>query len=264
MKGKNNRIEKHLFIVGVLILWAVLAPISGAEASDTVTVFAAASTTNAMRDIADLYRTKHKGRIRFSFAASSTLAKQIDNGAPADIYLSANRKWMDYLASEKLISPGSRVDILGNRIVLVAPLESPCEHIPVAPGFPLVDYLGNGRLAMGDPEHVPAGIYGKEALMKLNIWPSIKSKVAGMKDVRAALMMVERGEVPLGIVYSTDAAITDKVRVVGAFPPGTHSPIVYPVAVVADRVRPAVKKFMAFLRSPEATAVFERYGFKVP
>ena len=250
-------------VICMMVLYASLVQATAADEADTVTVFAAASTTNAMTDIGQLYMAQQKDKIRFSFASSSTLAKQIDNGAPADIYVSANVKWMDYLINKRMILPNSRVDLLGNRIVLIVPSQSALKHIDIKPDFPLENYLGDGRLAMGDPEHVPAGMYGKEALKRLKVWQRVKNKVAGMKDVRAALMMVERGEVPLGLVYSTDAAISSKVRIVGVFPPETHSPIIYPVAIVANHGRPSVERFMAFLKSEAARTVFEKYGFRV-
>jgi len=260
---KWKYINRKKLAIAFLFLFLNLAPQAEAAETGSITVFAAASTTNAMNDIAKLYMDQQKDRIRISFAASSTLAKQIDNGAPADIYISANKKWMDYLEFEKMICPKSRVDLLGNRIVLIAPVESNLKQIEIRPDFPLQDYLGDGRLAMGDPGHVPAGIYGKEALLRLKVWEKVKNRVAGMKNVRAALMMVERGEVPLGLVYSTDAAISGKVRIVAVFPYDTHSPIVYPAAIVVNHRTPAVERFITFLRSPAARAVFKRYGFSV-
>jgi len=252
-----------MMIVGIALLMFWLCPAHGVEAAEmeTVTVFAAASTTNAVTDIGQLFMDQQKGRVITSFASSSTLAKQIDNGAPADIYISANKKWMDYLESQKMIVPESRINLVSNSIVLIVPSQSRVKHVEIRPDFPLADLLGDGRLAMGDPDHVPAGIYGKEALMRLNVWEGVKDRVAGMKDVRAALALVERGEVPLGLVYSTDAAISLKVRVVGVFPAETHSPIVYPAAIVVGHASPAANRFMAFLGSPSARAVFERYGF---
>jgi molybdate transport system substrate-binding protein len=237
---------------------------SGAFAQSEVVVFAAASTTNAVTEIGKLYADQHLGRVTPSFASSSTLAKQIENGAPADVYISANKKWMDFLETRNLIDKRSRVDLLGNRIVLIAPESSPLKTIDVAPGFPLASFLGkDGRLSMGDPEHVPAGIYGKQALEILGVWNQVAGRLAPMKDVRAALVLVERGEAPLGLVYATDAAISKKVRVVGTFPSHSHPPIVYPVAAVAGGKAEAAKRFIDFLRSPESRAVFEKYGFAV-
>ena len=263
MVWRTFKTEMRIVVICMAVLFTSLVQATAADEGDTVTVFAAASTTNAMTDVGQLYMAQQKDKIRFSFASSSTLAKQIDNGAPADIYVSANVKWMDYLIKKRMISPNSRVDLLGNRIVLIVPDQSSLKHIDIKPDFPLASYLGDGRLAMGDPDHVPAGMYGKEALKRLKVWQQVKNKVAGMKDVRAALMMVERGEVPLGLVYSTDAAISSKVRIAGVFPPETHSPIVYPVAIVANHNRPSVERLMVFLKSAAARTVFEKYGFSV-
>ena len=234
-----------------------------AEGRSDVIVFAAASTTNAITEIGELYASRNLGGITPSFASSSTLAKQIENGAPAAIYLSANKKWMDYLETRKMIEPGTRFDLLSNRIVLIAPKDSPITSIDIRPGFDLSAFLGDGRFAMGDPDHVPAGIYGMKALEKLGSWAKIEKRVARTKDVRAALALVERGEAPLGQVYATDAAISDKVKVVGVFPLDSHPPIVYPVAVVAGAKGDGPGRYIEFLKSAEARAVFEKYGFSV-
>jgi molybdate transport system substrate-binding protein len=236
----------------------------GKAARADVVVFAAASTTNAVTEIEKLYAARDLGRVTTSFASSSTLAKQIASGAPADVYLSANRKWMDYLESRNMIDKESRLDLLGNRIVLISPENGMLKSIQVAPGFSLAAALGrDGRLSMGDPDHVPAGIYGKQALEKLGVWNQVADRLAPMKDVRAALVLVERGESPLGLVYATDAAISKKVRVVGTFPEESHAPIVYPVAAVAGGRLAAATRFIEFLRSPESRAVFDKYGFSV-
>jgi molybdate transport system substrate-binding protein len=230
--------------------------------AETVTLFAAASTTNAVTEIGDLFAARKMGKVVHSFASSSTLAKQIENGAPVNVFVSADKKWMDYLDERKLIIPSSRVDLLGNRIVLIAPADSRAT-IEIRPHFDLAGLLGDGHLAMGDPSHVPAGIYGKEALEKMGVWYQVKAKVARAKDVRAALALVERGETPLGVVYSTDAAITKKVRVVAEFPRNSHPPIVYPAAIVAGNETAAAKRLLDFLKGPAAKAVFEKYGFEV-
>jgi molybdate transport system substrate-binding protein len=235
----------------------------GLAASDGVTVFAAASTTNAVTEIGAIFSESHQERFTPSFASSSTLAKQIENGAPADIFLSANKKWMDYLEEKQMIEKGTRIDLLSNRIVLIVPADSGVKDVAIGPGFDLLPLIGDGRLSMGDPDHVPAGIYGKQALESLGVWAYVESRVAGAKDVRAALALVERGEAPLGLVYATDAAISDKVRVVGTFPATSHPPIVYPVAVAAGKRSPSADRFMTLLQSPEARAVFEKYGFTV-
>ena len=254
-----------IFLSALCVLTMQFCMVGGLLAlePDTVTVFAAASTTNAVTDIGQLFMDRKLGRFTPSFASSSTLAKQIENGAPADVYISANWKWMNYLEERKMIVPSTRFDLLGNRIVLIAPSDSTVDTIDIGPGFDLVKWVKEGWLAMGDPDHVPAGIYGKQALESLGVWTDIKDRIARTKDVRAALALVQRGESRLGLVYATDAAITDSVKVVGVFPENTHSPIVYPVAVVAGRQTPVAGRFMDFLRTPAARAVFEKYGFMV-
>lgn len=252
-----------------LLLWCtagLMAATAGTALAGpgTLTVFAAASTTNALTEIAKDYESRHPVRVTLSFASSSTLAKQIASGAPADVYLSANKKWMDFLEEKNVVDQSSRTDLLGNRIVLIAPQDSPLKPADVKAGMDLVALLGgDGRLSIGDPEHVPAGMYGKKALENLALWDSVKDRLAPMKDVRAALVLVERGETPLGLVYATDAAISDKVRVVGVFPTASHPSIVYPLAAVAGGNADAAAGFMAYLKSPEARAVFEKYGFEV-
>jgi len=234
-----------------------------ASAAEKVTVFAAASTTNALTDIGKLFMKKQLGDFVPSFASSSTLAKQIENGAPADIFVSADQKWMDYLSRKQLIDPKSRINLLGNRIVLIAPKDSHLNKVDIHKGFDLAGLLADGKLAMGDPAHVPAGIYGKAALVQLDAWRTVSPGVARAKDVRAALALVERAEASLGIVYATDAAISDQVKVVGVFPKDSHPPIIYPVAVVAGNNRPVVERFLKFLESPEAKAIYKKYGFTV-
>lgn len=228
-----------------------------------VTIFAAASTTNAITDIKAMFEARGFGKTRVAFASSSTLAKQIDNGAPADIFLSANQKWMDYLTERGMIEPDSRFDLLGNRLVLIAAADAALEKISIAPGFPLTALLGQGRLAMGDPAHVPAGMYGKQALVSLGIWAGVAQKLAPTKDVRTALVLVERKETPMGLVYATDAAISDRVRVLGVLPQTSHPAITYPVAVIKGSRGTASRQFLKFLKTPEARMVFETYGFSV-
>jgi molybdate transport system substrate-binding protein len=245
-----------------LLLAALPVPETNAE-TNTVTVFAAASTTDVMTAIGRLFNENETGRVDFSFAASSTLAKQIENGAPADIFLSADQAWMDYLADKMAIDPDTRADLLGNRIVLVAPANSDLKSISIVQGIDLTAALNGGRLAMGDPDHVPAGRYGKAALETLAAWGGLANHIAPCQTVRSALALVERGETPLGIVYATDAAVSAKVRVVGTFPAATHSPITYPLAMVTGRQSPAVHCFFQFLQSPAARAIFEQAGFTV-
>ena len=261
----KQKVLSRTAVAGVLATIFVLTASAGLvwAASDSITVFAAASTTNAVTDIGALFSQQNEERFRPSFASSSTLAKQIDNGAPADIYISANRKWMDYLEEKQMIENGTRIDLLSNRIVLIVPSGSSVNDIQIVPGVDLLPIIGEGRLSMGDPDHVPAGIYGKQALESLGVWDAVESRVARSKDVRAALALVERGEAPLGLVYATDAAISKQVRVTGTFPETTHPPIIYPVAVVAGKRSPATDRFMALLQSPEAKSIFEKYGFSV-
>jgi molybdate transport system substrate-binding protein len=260
MKCLRSLCARLLPIIALVLAGPALLPASAAEPE--IVVFAAASTTNAIGDIAALYAEKGLGDVKTSFASSSTLAKQIEQGAPADVFLSANTEWADYLEKKNLLVKGTRSDLLRNRIVLVAPGDGALETIEIKQGFSLLPALGrDGRLSVGDPAHVPVGMYGKEALMKLGAWDAIKDRIAPAKDVRAGLAMVERGEAPLGLVYESDAVASGKVRVVGIFPAGSHTDVVYPVAaVVGQKVGPA-EKFIAFLKTPEALAVFQKYGF---
>jgi molybdate transport system substrate-binding protein len=245
------------------IRWLSVIVLAGAAFSacaENVTVFAAASLKDALDDLAAQYEKTKGDKLVISYAASSALAKQIESGAPADLFMSADLAWMDYLAQRKLIDPASRVDLLKNRIALVAPADSTVK-VEIVKGFPLASLLGNGRLAMADPDSVPAGKYGKAALEALGVWSSVEAKVARGENVRAALVFVSRGEAPLGIVYTTDAAADKKVRIVGVFPENTHPPIIYPVALIAGRKGSAPAAFLDYLKSPAAHATFEKYGF---
>ncbi len=259
----QNEIQRSFtYVAMVMLLWALgLTPAIQAAEPESVTVFAAASTTNAINDIGKLFAERGKGKIVPSYASSSTLAKQIEQGAPAAVFISADEPWMDYLAERKLIEPGSRFNLLGNKLVLIAPSASAINKVDIGPKLDLVKLLGDGRLATGDPDHVPVGKYAKAALSKLGVWNDIESRLARAADVRGASTLVERGEAPLGIVYSTDAAITPKVQVVGTFPADSHPKIVYPTALVAGKATAAAKNFLEFLKTPEAKAVFEKYGF---
>jgi len=227
-----------------------------------VTVFAAASLKNALDEIAADWQAETGKSTAISYAASSALAKQVEEGAPADIFFSADLAWMDYLAERKLILEDSRRSLLGNRIVLVAPADSTVETT-IGANFPLAELLGDERLAMADPEAVPAGKYGKAALEKLGVWNSLAGKIAAAENVRATLLFVSRGEAPLGIVYQTDVAAEPGVRIVDTFPEDSHPPIVYPVAAVASSTNPDTVAFLDYLRSPQARAVFEKQGFTV-
>ena len=190
---------------------------------------------NALDDVDDAYSKQSGVKIVASYAASSALMKQIEQGAPADVFLSADLKWMDYGAERKLINTTTRVDLLGNRLVLIAPKDSKINAVTIAPGFDLAALAGSGRIAVGDVRAVPAGLYAKAALEKLGVWPAVEPKLAMAENVRAALVLVARGEAPFGIVYETDAKIDPGVKIVGVFPEDSHPPIIYPVAMTADR-----------------------------
>ncbi len=234
------------------------------EAEAGLTVFAAASATNALTEIAGLYEKAGKGKVALSFASSSTLAKQIENGAPADIFLSANTQWMDYLEQKALLAKGTRADLLGNSIVLIVPAASKVTKVTVDAKLDLAALLGkDGMLAVGDPAHVPVGTYAKGALEKLGLWQQVAARIAPAKDVRSGLALVERGESPLGIVYGSDAVITDKVRVVGEFPKDSHPNIDYPVAALRTGKTAAAGEFLAFMRTPESKNIWKKYGFAV-
>jgi molybdate transport system substrate-binding protein len=231
-------------------------------------VFAAASLQESLTAAADAWARQGHPRPVLSFAASSALARQIEAGAPADLFLSADEAWMDALAAKGLLRGATRVSLLGNRLVLIAPRSSPMRssatRLVIAPGFPLGQALGrDGRLAVADPAAVPAGKYAKAALTSLGVWPSVAARLAPAENVRAALAFVERGEAPLGIVYETDARASGKVRVVGRFPPGSHPPIAYPLATLRASRHPDAEAFRRFLASPAGRAIFRRYGFLV-
>ncbi len=239
----------------LLLLLAVL-PV---QAQD-LTVFAAASLKEALDDVAVQFQRGHGHRVAVSYFASSALAKQIENGAPADIFISADLDWMDYVDQRKLIRAGTRINLLRNRLVLIAPAGSSTQ-IEIRAGFALDKLLGDGRLAMADPDSVPAGKYGRVALEKLGAWASVERKVARGDNVRTALNFVARGEAALGIVYETDAFAEKRVRIVGRFPQDSHPVIIYPAAVVATSKHVATAVFMTYLKAGEARVIFEKYGF---
>ena len=249
------------WLAGLLVLLMALG-LPRAACADDVLVFAAASLKNALDDAAHAFEQQGGGPVKISYAASPQLAKQIENGAPADIFVSADLDWMDYLQKRNLIEPATRKNLLGNRLVLVAPADSTVK-VDIKPGFDLAGLLKGGRLAMADPDSVPAGKYGKAALEKLGVWNTVQPHVAGAENVRAALLYVDRGETPLGIVYATDAAADPGVRIVGTFPENTHPPIIYPVALTAASKNPEAVKLLAFLESPAAKPAFEKQGFTV-
>ena len=246
----------------LLLLGLALLAVPGKASADEITVFAAASLTNALSEAGQTFEQKEPHTVRFSFASSSTLAKQIENGAPAHLFLSADLDWMDYLDQRKLIVDTSRINLLGNRLVMIAPVGSALK-VDLKPGIDLAGLLSGGLLATGDPDHVPAGKYARAALEKLGMWKAIEGRIARADSVRAALALVERAECPLGIVYATDAAASPKVKVVGVFPEDSHPPIVYPAALVKGKDTPAARSLLEFLKSPAAKPIFEKHGFTV-
>lgn len=243
-----------LFFAGLVPNASALAAPNGAL------VLAAASLQEALSEAAEAYAKRGHPRPVISFAASSALAHQVEAGAPADLFISADEPWMDYLSAKKLIKRESRKSFLSNRLVLIAPASQPL-RIRIAPGFPLARALGDGRLAMADPNSVPAGKYGKAALTRLGVWSGVEPKVVGAENVRAALQLVARGEARAGIVYETDARAARDVKVAGIFPESTHAPITYPVAILARSQNPESISFRAFLLSSAGKAIFHKYGF---
>jgi len=243
------------------LMLALLPTVGRAHAQDTVTVFAAASLTDSMKAVADAYKAKTGKTVTLSFGASSALAKQIEQGAPADIFFSADTDWMDYLQQKTLIDTASRKTLLGNQLVLIGAPDS--KPLTIAPHFNLAGALGDGKLALADPASVPAGKYGKASLTALGVWESVAGRVAPAENVRVALEYVARGEAPYGIVYVTDARVAPQVKVAGVFPENTHPPIIYPAALTKTAA-PAARDFLGFLSGPEARAIFERAGFSRP
>jgi molybdate transport system substrate-binding protein len=232
-----------------------------AEAQEkTLTVFAAASMKNALDDINAAFLKATGTKVTASYAASSALAKQIEQGAPADIFASADLEWMDYSAQKKTIKDDTRVNLLGNKLVLIAPKDSRIDMVDIGPGFDLARLIGDGRIATGEVTSVPVGKYAKGVLEKLGIWASVEKKFAMADNVRAALVLVSRGEAVLGIVYETDAKVDPNVKIVGAFPADSHPAITYPVAATVN-AKPEAAAYLNFLRSTTAKAVFEQYGF---
>src|SRR5580693_7411354 len=245
------------------LLFALVLLVPLTARAQELTVFAAASLTDAMKDVSALWTKAGHPPLTLSFGASSTLARQIEQGAPAALFASADEKWMDYLAQKNLIAADTRKDLLGNDLVLVVPADKPI-HVTLGPDFDLMGLLGaNGRLATGDPAHVPVGIYAEQALKKLGMWDSISPKLARTEDVRAALLLVERGEAPAGIVYATDAAVSKAVMIAGTFPADSHDPVSYPFAVTNSGDTQEARALLAFLTSPAVRAVFVQRGFKV-
>jgi len=246
-------------VLGALLSSMLLADAAHAQAP---VVFAAASLKNALDEVASVYAAGGRAKPSISYAASSALAKQIENGAPADLFISADLDWMDYLDRKGLLAPGTRRNLLGNRLVLVAPAKHPVKLQP-APGFRISELLkDDDRIALADPSSVPAGKYAKAAFEKLGVWDQVAPHVAATENVRAALALVSRGEAPLGVVYQTDAAADSGVMVAGVFPAGSHPPILYPVAALKRAKRDAAV-FLGFMAGPSAKQIFEKHGFAV-
>lgn len=256
-------IAHGMLAVALTVAMCVIAPSARAA---SVTVYAAASLKESVDQIAKLYSAQTGGKITISYGASSALARQIENGAPADLFMSADLDWMDYLEQRKLIDAATRKSLLQNQLVLIAPVSQPLT-LKIAPRFPLARALGADKLAMANPDAVPAGKYGKAALEKMGVWDSVSRQVARADNVRAALVLVSRGEAPLGIVYRTDALADPKVMIVDTFPADSHTPIVYPVALTAAGAQSAnaaaTKKFLAFMQGASAQAVWQQYGFRL-
>jgi molybdate transport system substrate-binding protein len=245
-------------LCAVAFVCGLFSPASAEEKG--LTVFAAASMKNALDDVDAAYTSRTGIKVTASYAASSVLARQIDQGAPADIFLSADTDWMDYAGRQKTIESETRTNLLGNSLVLVAPTDSAVEKVAIEPGFDLAKLAGQGRIATGDVSSVPVGKYAKAALQKLGAWNAAATKFAMAESVRAALTLVARGEAALGIVYATDARVEPGVKVVGTFPADSHPPIIYPVAATTS-AGPRAANYLAFLHSQAAKTIFEKYGF---
>lgn len=253
------------FFVAISLVVLTISALRPARAED-LTVFAAASLTDAMTSVAKAYEASQPDdHISLSFASSSTLARQIAAGAPAGVYLSANEKWMDWIEGKGLVAQDTRFDLLGNSLVLISPKDSKIKTFKFDKQTKILSKIGaQDRIAIGDPDHVPAGIYGKQALVSLKQWKDVEPRLARADNVRAALALVAQGETPLGIVYGTDAAISKNVKVVSTFPADSHPPITYPAAAIKGLDSPAAKRLLSFLQSDKATAIFRKFGFVPP
>jgi len=245
----------------VAALWVLPWTVHAAAAPEVVTVFAAASLTDVLQALGSEYTKQTGTKVDYSFAASSTLARQVESGAHADVFLSADQEWMDYLDQRALIQRATRHNLLGNRLALVAPVASTVQ-LEIKPNFPLLAALNGGRLATGDQDSVPVGRYARSALTSLGVWNDVADHLVRADNVRTALAFVARGEAPLGIVYETDARMDKQVRVVGIFPEDSHLPISYPIALTSTASSKAAS-FTEFLRGSAAASVFERFGFIV-
>jgi molybdate transport system substrate-binding protein len=250
---------KTLAVTMAVAVVTVFPPPAAAQ-DKSITIFAAASMKNAVDDINAAFTKATNIRVVASYAASSALMKQIEEGAPADVFASADLEWMDYGSQKKVIRDDTRVNLLGNKLVLIAPKDSRINNVAIVRGFDLAGLIGDGRLVTGDVRAVPVGKYAKAALEHLGVWASVERKLAMVENVRAALSLVGRGEAVLGIVYETDAKVEPNVKMVGAFPAESHPAIVYPVALTVT-AKPDATQYLAFLRSQAAKSVFETYGF---
>ena len=253
--------ERRVVLAAFAALLTIAVPLHPASAQEkTITVFAAASMKNALDNVDAAYTKQSGVKVVASYDASSALMKQIEAGAPADVFISADLNWMDYGSQKKVINDATRVNLLGNRLVLIAPKDSNLGNVTIGPGFDLAQLAGDGRIATGDVRAVPVGKYAKAALENLGSWDAAAAKFAMTENVRAALTLVARGEAPLGIVYATDAEVDPSVKIIGTFPDDSHPPIVYPVAATVT-AKPEAQSYLAHLRSAAAKAIFERYGF---
>jgi molybdate transport system substrate-binding protein len=252
--------RRHLLAIAISAGLCSAIALPAAAQAKTLTVFAAASMKNALDDINAAFLKSTGTKVVTSYGASSALAKQLEQGAPADVFASADLDWMDYSAQKKTIKDDARINLLGNKLVLIAPKDSKIDNVTIGQGFDLAKLVGDGRIATADVNAVPVGKYAKSALEKLAIWPSVEKKFAMAENVRAALALVSRGEAVLGIVYETDAKVDPNVKIVGAFPADSHPAIVYPVAATVN-AKPEAAVYLNFLRSNTAKTVFEQYGF---
>lgn len=257
------RFRRHVLCLLAMLAGPLMAACSPPAQTTGPVVLAASSMQEALEAAADAWAARSNARPVLSFAATSALARQVEAGAPGDLLVSADEEWMDRIEAAGLIAPGSRHDLAGNALVLIAPADTPVT-IELAQGVNLAPMLGDGRVAIAEPATVPAGRYAKAALTALGAWPQVQDRLAIGENVRAALALVSRGEAPLGVVYATDAMAEPDVEVVGVFPPGSHPPIVYPLARLATSTHPQADGFAAFLLSPEGETILRRYGFTAP
>lgn len=257
----ENRVRRFLTGATALLVTLLAAPVGAQDAGrPELLVFAASSLTNALGDLSEGFERQRGVLVKLSFASSSVLARQIEAGGKADVFISADQEWMDYLQARGLIEQPSRRDLVGNRLVLVAPADSRVE-IRIAPGFPLLTALGGGRLSTGDPDTVPVGRYARSALVALGVWDGVQDRLVRADNVRSAMMFVARGESPLGIVYTTDALLDSRVRIVDTFPDSTHAPITYPGATLKGARAEAIA-YLNYLAGPQVSETWRRFGFR--